>query len=102
MKLFYEKTKYVVDNTLAIKTWADLGEGIEPYGDVTVNLSGYGIIPEEGHIFLPKYKMSDEYFENVCSDIVDEVLCPVQIGYGIGFYAKLKPDWEQKVELLKR
>lgn len=101
MQLIYEKTEYWVDGSLAIRTWADVGEGFEPYGDVTVNLSGYGMFPEKGHIFIPRYKMSDSYYEQVCRDIVEEVICPVQIGYGIGVYAKLKPDWEKNVELIK-
>lgn len=100
MKLIYQKTHYVVDGTLAIKTWADLGRGLEPYGDVTVNMSGYGILPEEGHIFMPTYKMTDEYFARVCSDIVDSVICQVPIGYGLGVYARLKKDWDKGVELL--
>jgi hypothetical protein len=100
MKLIYEKARYTVDDTLAIRTWTETDWGIEPYGDVTVNLSGYSKFPEEGCIFMPKYKMSDKYFDQVCSDIIEKVICPVQIGYGVGVYARLKPDWESLVEVI--
>ena len=99
MKLIYEKTEYMIDGTTAIKTWVETEEGLEPYGDVTVNLAGYGVKPEEGHIFMPRYKMSDGFYEQVCKDIIEEIICPVQIGYGIGVYAKLKPEWERSVGL---
>ena len=73
----------------------------EPYGKATVNLSAYGMMPEEGHIFIPTYKMSDEFYEQIVNDIVEEVVCPVQIGLGVGVYAKLKKDWESNVEMMK-
>ena len=101
MKLYYEKSEYAVDGTLAIRTWWDAGGFMEPYGDVTVNLSGYGMMPEEGHIFIPTYKMMDDYYKRIVNDIVDEVVCPVQIGLGVGVYAKLKEDWESRVEMVK-
>lgn len=101
MKLVYQKSRYVADNTLAISTWADCGDGLEPYGDVTVNLSGYGKFPEEGYIFIPIYKMTNEYYEQVKKDIIDDVICPVQIGYGVGVYARLKDNWEDLVELIE-
>lgn len=101
MKLYYEKARYAVDDTLAIRTWWD-GDGyLEPYGDVTVNLSGYGVEPEEGYIFIPVYKMTPAYYEQICKDIVDEVVERVQIGYGVGVYARLKERWEDSVEMMK-
>ena len=101
MRLYYEKNRYVVDNTLAIQTWWD-GDGyLEPYGNVTVNLSAYGMYPQDdGYIFIPTYKMTPNFYEQVCKDIVEEVVSPVQIGYGTGVYAKLKEDWENNVTML--
>ena len=101
MKLYYEKARYAVDDTLAIRTWWVGEYGYEPYGDVTVNLSGYGMKPEEGHIFIPVYKMTPTYYEQILADIVEDVVAPVQIGYGMGVYAKLKEHWEDNVEMMK-
>lgn len=101
MKLYYEKSEYSIDGTPAIMTWWNGNGYMEPYGNVTVNLSGYGMMPEEGHIFIPTYKMTDDYYKQIVNDIVEEVICPVQIGYGTGVYAKLKEDWESKVEMVK-
>lgn len=103
MKLFYKKGEYVVDGTLAISTWFEDEEYgyLAPYGDVTVNLSGYGMRPEDGYIFIPTYKMTPEYFNQVCDDIVEEVVAPIRIGLGQGVYAKLRDDWESEVEMLE-
>ena len=101
MKLFYEKSKYVVDGTLAICTWYEDEEfgWLVPYGDVTVNLSGYGMKPEEGCIFMPTYKMSPDYLSQVIEDIVDEIIGIVPIGLGEGIYARLRDDWEDRVRM---
>ena len=101
MKLYYSKDKYVADDSVAIRSWIKDEEFgyFAPYGDVTVCLKGYGVTPEEGFIFIPTYKMTDEYFNQVCEDIVDEVITTVQIGYGRGVYAKLKDNWEEGVEM---
>lgn len=101
MKLYYEKARYAVDDTLAIRTWWVGEYGYEPYGDVTVNLSGYGMTPDEGYIFIPKYKMTEEYYEQIVKDIIEEVVFPVRIGYGTGVFAKLKDHWEDNVEMMK-
>jgi hypothetical protein len=98
--LYYEKSEYVVDGTLAINTWTDEDGYLEPYGDVTVNLSAYGMTPPPGTIFMPKYKMPQDYFDNVCEDIVDNIIKEIPIGYGTGVMAKLKPDWENNVNML--
>ena len=103
MELYYEKAEYVVDGTLAIRTWSiDEEYGFfEPYGDVTVNLSGYGMKPEEGHIFIPCYKMTSDYYGQIVHDIIEEVITPVQIGLGVGVYAKLRENWEDGVKMMK-
>lgn len=103
MELYYEKAEYVVDDTLAIRTWwIDEEYGFfEPYGDVTVNLSEYGMKPEEGHIFIPTYKMTPDYYGQIVHDIIEEVIAPVQIGLGVGVYAKLKENWEDGVKMMK-
>jgi hypothetical protein len=103
MKLYYEKSRYAVDGTLAIMTWTDEDGYFEPYGDVTVNLSGYGMFPQDdGYIFIPTYKMSTDYYKQVCDDIVDEVIQEIPIGYGTGVYARLKENWDNQVVLMDR
>ena len=57
--------------------------------------------PDEGYIFIPKYKMTEEYYEQIVKDIIEEVVFPVQIGYGTGVFAKLKDHWEDNVEMMK-
>ena len=101
MKLYYEKAEYLMDGTLAIRTWHDEDGYKEPYGDVTVNLTCYGMVPEEGHIFIPTYKLPKDYYQQILDDIVEEVIGPVQIGLGTGVYAKLKDNWENGVEMLE-
>lgn len=102
MKLFYKKDEYVVDGTLAISTWFEDEEFgyMAPYGDVTVNLSGYGMKPEEGCIFMPTYKMTEEYALQVLNEIAEEVIGIVPIGYGSGLYVRLKENWESGVEMI--
>ena len=99
--LYYEKSEYVVDGTLAISTWTDEYGYLEPYGDVTVNLSAYGRVPEPGTIFMPTYNMPKSYFDEVCKDIVEEIIEEIPIGYGKGVIARLKPDWEKSVQMLE-
>ena len=102
MKLYYKKDEYVVDGTLAISTWFEDEEFgyLAPYGDVTVNLSGYGMKPEDGHIFIPTYKMTPDYLSQVIDDIVDKILYRVPIGFAEGIYVRLKDDWESGGEMV--
>ena len=103
MRLYYEKGIYAVDKTLAISTWYEDEEigFLAPYGNVTVNLSGYGMAPEEGCIFMPTYKMSPDYLSQVIEDIVDEIIGIVPIGLGEGIYARLRDDWEDRVQMVE-
>ena len=101
MKLYYEKVEYLMDGTLAIRTWHDKDGHKVLYDDVSVNLTCYGMMPEEGHIFMPTYKMSPEYYQQIVDDIVEEVIEPVQIGLGTGVYVKLKDNWEEGVEMIE-
>ena len=102
MRLYYKKDIYVADESLAISTWCEDEEFgyLAPYGDVTVNLSGYGMTPDEGCIYIPTYKMSREYFNQVREDIVEEILGIVPIGLSEGIYARLRDDWEDRVQMV--
>ena len=102
MKLYYEKSRYLVDDTLAIMTWTDEDGYLEPYGNVTVNLSAYGMRPDEGHIYMPTYKMTPDYRAQVLRDIAEEIVSEIQIGYGTGLYVRLKDDWEDHVEMVDK
>lgn len=100
MELYYAKGRYVADDSLAIRTYAMVDGWMEPYGDVTVCLAGYGMTPDKDHIYMPTYKMTPEYRARVLKDIAREVVGEVQIGYGTGLYVWLKEDWESGVNMV--
>lgn len=89
MKLQYITDRYVADDSIAICAYEDG----EPYGYVTVCLAGYGMTPPEGHIFIPVYKMTEEFLKQVMEDVVDEIVDIVPIGFGYGYLARLKEGW---------
>ena len=99
MELYYAKSEYLADGSMAIMAYEKDEEYdyLEPYGDVTVCLAGYGMTPKEGCIYMPTYKMTKSFVNKVIDDIVEEVIGDVRIGYGEGLYVKLKPNWESGV-----
>lgn len=99
MKLIYAKSEYVADNSLAIMSYTDEDGWLEPYGHVTVCLADYGLKPAEGCVYLPTYKMTPDFLNQVLDDIVKRIICEVRIGYGTGLYVELKEDWENNVEM---
>ena len=102
MELIYKKDRYVADNSLAISTYVKSEEGwLEPYGKVTVCLVDYGMTPKEGEIFMPTYNMYGEFLSQVMEDIVEEVIRPIQIGYGHGLHVRLKENWEENVKMME-
>ena len=100
MKLIYAKDIYVADGTLAIRSYVEEDGWIEPYGPVTVCLTDYGLKPDDGYIYMPTYKMTPDYTNQVIDDIVEEIIGEVRIGYGTGLYVKLKDDWEKGVSMM--
>lgn len=101
MKLIYQKSRYTHDNTLAIVTYTKDEGYLEPYGTVTLNVSDYYNLPlTDELIILPKYKMSEEFYNTVIKDIVEKELGELKVGYGIAQMVKLKPNWEDLVETL--
>ena len=101
MKLIYAKDRYIADDTMAIRTYTDEEGWLEPYGDVTVCLADYGLKPAEGHIYMPTYKMTPDYANQIIDDIVDEIIGEVRIGYGTGLYVKLKDNWTDNVQMME-
>ena len=101
LKLYYEKAQYIADGSLAIRTyWDDPEFGFrEPYGDVTVCLVDYGMTPEKGTIFMPTYKMTPDFVEQVLDEIAEEVIREIPIGFGRGLHVKLKKNWEHLVDM---
>lgn len=97
--LYYEMGKYP-DDTLAITTWIDEDGYLEPYGDVTVNLSAYGLTPAPGCVFLPTYNMPEDYLKQVLHDIAADVVMPIPIGHGSGLMVRLKKDWQKDVNTI--
>ena len=102
MKLYYKKGKYVADGSLAIQTYEkdEVWGCYAPYGTATVCLKDYGMTPKEGTIFMPIYKMTKEFVEQVFNDIVEYVISEVPIGLGTGLYVRLKPNWEGLVDMI--
>jgi hypothetical protein len=103
MELTYQKSRYTVDDTLAIIAWeGDDEHGYEPYGHVTVNVSAYYHFPlDDTLVILPTYKMDKEFIETVKNDLVERELGePIPIGYGEGQLVKLKKGWESSVRML--
>lgn len=102
MKLIYQKSRYIVDDTLAIMTYTEDPEyGLEPYGAATVNISQYYHFPlSDDLVILPKYKMSKEFYDTVVRDIVEKELSEIKVGYGVAQMVRLKPDWEAHVRML--
>ena len=102
MKLYYRKEIYSADDSVAIQTYIKDEENgyLEPYGMATLCLAGYNVKLADDEICLPAYKMSPEFIDTVIEDIVDEIVTGIRIGFGKGFIAKLKPNWEDNVEMV--
>ena len=100
MKLIYAKDMYIADESLAIRSYIEEDGWVEPYGDVSICLADYGFKPAKGHIYMPTYKMTPDYANQIIDDIVEEIVGEVPIGYGTGLYVKLKEDWEKKVSMI--
>lgn len=99
--MIYKKEKYLLDDTLAILAFTEKDGQLEQTGEVTVNLTAYGLMPVSGAIFMPTYKMTNEYFDEVCKDLVKEIIGTVEVPCGICTIAKLKPDWENYIKASK-
>lgn len=98
----YIASTYVCDDTTAIRVFSDIGEC---ECSATINLSDYGLRPENNeHVYIPAYKIqeySNEIFNQILSDLVEEVKDEVYIGYNNSckcLYVKLKENWRDLVE----
>lgn len=95
----YRASNYVFDDTTAIMAYSDIGE---PECNVSINLSDYGLRPENNeHIYIPAYKIeeySNDVFNQILSDLVEEIKKEVYIGYNNSckcLYVKLKSNWRE-------
>lgn len=93
----YRASNYVCDDTIAIRAYSDIGEC---ECSVTINLSDYGLRPENNeHIYIPAYKIeeySEAVMKQIMEDLVEEVKKEVYIGYNNSckcLYVKLKRNW---------
>ena len=100
--MIYRAANYVCDDTTAIMAYSDIRE---PECSVTINLSDYNMEPENNeHIFIPEYKIkpySEEIFNQIISDLVEEIKKEVYIGYNGSckcLYVKLKENWRDLCE----
>ena len=96
----YIESKYIFDDTTAIQAFTDEGE---PWCSVSVNLSNYGLVPQDGdHIFILLYKLDDKTVQTILNDLVAEVEKEVVIGYNESCkcaYVRLKDDWRERCEV---
>jgi len=94
-KLTYAYANYVDGGGLYIEALED-GEF---YTELTVNLYGYGIVPEKNQVIMPVYKMDPELVLKVKNDLVKRVI--KRINYGpfdaYGELVELKDDWEKRI-----
>lgn len=93
----YEKCEYVHGGT-AIKAYSDWGE---PWATVSINLTDYGLKPEDSnHIFIPVYKLDETTVETIKHDLVEAVVREVRIGdfKAPCLYVKLKENWRDIYE----
>ena len=102
MKLYYEENTYQADGSLAIQAYEydKLYGGYIPYGTVSICLAGYGMTPKKNEIYIPTYKMSEQFIAQVMLDLVDEVIGVVPIGMGEGLHVKLKDDWRKHMKTM--
>lgn len=96
MKYNYTRAKYA-DGGAAIKMYTDIWE---PYADVSVNLSAYGLTPrDENHIFIPKYRFDMDTADIIADDIVEELVEELDIGDFdrpcIVWHVRLKENWRE-------
>lgn len=101
MKYNYTRGVYG-DGTTAVRMYTDIWE---PYADVSVNLSAYGLTPkDEDHIFIPVYRFGLDVANSIADDIVEEIIgyldigdfdCPRPISYvRLKDREKMRPDSE--------
>ena len=98
MKFIYKRSEYVADGSTAIMAYDEDGF---PYGDVTVCLVEYGMVPpNENYIFVPKYKITNEFYKVLSRDLFKEVISEIPIGFGKGELVKLKDNWKELCEVM--
>ena len=100
--MIYKASNYIFDDTTAIMAFSDIGE---PECSVSINLSDYGMIPENNeHIYIPYYKISEfimDIMNRIILDLVEEIKEEVFIGYNNSckcLYVKLKVNWRDLME----
>lgn len=96
MKYTYRVDVYASNKTMAISAWED---GNVPYGVCTLNLEEYDVTPLPGYIFVPAYKISREFLQNIVSDLGDPEYKPLPFGIGPFnarmYLMKLREDWPE-------
>lgn len=91
MKYNYTRGVYG-DGTTAVRMYTDIWE---PYADVSVNLSAYGLTPKDkDHIFMPVYRLGFDWANSIADDIAEEI-----IGYlDIGDLDRPRPIWQIRLK----
>ena len=100
MKYTYRVEVYTTNKTMAISAYTD--DEI-PYGVCTLNLEEYGVTPLPGYIFVPAYKISQEFLQNIITDLGDPEYKPLPFGMGPFkarmYLLKLRNDWPEALNV---
>lgn len=100
MKYTYRVDVYASNKTMAISAWED---GNIPYGVCTLNLEEYDVTPLPGYVFVPAYKISQEFLQNIVSDLGDPEYKPLPFGIGPFnarmYLLKLREDWPEALNV---
>lgn len=92
-KVFQFRSKYLNDQGVVVKTKYMDGQTAyqllsvynEPLITATVNLSEYGMYPEDGNVFIPGYSQFEGLYEGVKElGIVGPAIRTIGIGFGTG------------------
>ena len=96
--LKYLRGEYVAGGT-AIRC---VDEDGLPYAYCSVCLADYGLIPPEDEIVVPVYKMMPYDIQTIVKDLAKEELGFVHFGYGTGLRIRLRDDWREFCEEIRR
>lgn len=97
--LIYAYSYYMKDGGIYIMAIVD----DEPYADITINLSSYGLHIADNQVVVPTYKLDEDIFFSFVDDLAERIV--TRIGYGpfdaYGDVVELKKDWKDKAVLLE-
>lgn len=94
-KIVFLATTYCNDNSLAIICETTGGEY---YDDITVNLSGYGKVPEDGWIFINHNIINTELLDKFLNKFCTSEQVPITYGFARSLAVKLNDETIEKIK----